>query len=85
MLDGRHDAIDFSFRIDGQKFDQLYYFVDGIYPSLSQFLATINNPTTPLDCFFDPKQEGWRKSIERAFGVLKKKFLSIGTKSVLYH
>ena len=85
MMDGSHDAIDFSFNIDGQKFDQLYYLVDGIYPSLSRFLATVNDPTTALDCFYAPKQEGWRKSIERAFGVLKKKFLSIGTKSVLYH
>ncbi len=85
MMDGSHDAIDFSFDIDGQQFDQLYYLVDGIYPSLSWFLATVNDPTTALDCFYAPKQEGWRKSIERAFGVLKKKFLSIGTKSVLYH
>ena len=85
MLDVSHDAIDFSFNIDGQKFDRLFYLVDGIYPSLSRFLATVNDPTTTLDCFFAPKQEGWRKSIERAFGVLKKKFLSIETKSVLYH
>ena len=85
MLDGSHDKIDFSFNIDGHDFDQLYYLVDGIYPSLSRFLTTINDPTTTLDCFFAPKQEGWRKSIERAFGVLKKKFLSVGTKSVLYH
>eukprot|EP00804_Cyclotella_cryptica_P024859 CCRYP_020563-RA/>CCRYP_020563-RA protein AED:0.13 eAED:0.04 QI:11/0/0/1/0/0/2/0/201 len=80
MLDGSHDTIDFSFHIDGQKFDQLSYLVDGIYPSLAQFLATVNDPTTALDCFYAPKQEGCR-----AFGVLKKKILSIGTKSVLYH
>jgi hypothetical protein len=85
MLDGHHDKIDFSFNIDGHNFDQLYYLVDGIYPSLSCFLATINDPTSTLDCFFAPKQEGWQKSIKTAFGVLKKKFLSIGTKWVLYH
>ena len=85
MLDGTHDNIDFKFTIDGENFEQLYYLVDGIYPSLSRFLATINDPTTTLDCFFAPKQEGWRKSIERAFGVLKKKFLSVGSKCVLYH
>lgn len=85
MLDGTHDNLDFKFNIDGQEFDHLYYLVDGIYPSLSRFLATINDPTTTLDCFYAPKHEGWRKSIERAFGVLKKKFLSIGTKCLLYH
>eukprot|EP00804_Cyclotella_cryptica_P021926 CCRYP_000885-RA/>CCRYP_000885-RA protein AED:0.18 eAED:0.16 QI:0/-1/0/1/-1/1/1/0/182 len=52
MLDGSHDEIDFSFEIDGQQFDQLYYLVDGIYPSLSRFLATVNDPTTALDCFY---------------------------------
>jgi hypothetical protein len=73
MLDGSHDNIDFTFNIGGEEFDQLYYCVDGIYPSLSWFLATINNPTAVLDSFYAPKQEDWRKSIERAFGVWKKK------------
>ncbi len=56
MLDGTHNNIDFKFTIDGETFEQLYYLVDGIYPSLSCFLATINDPTTTLDCFFAPKQ-----------------------------
>ncbi len=85
MLDGSHDNIDFSFNIGGEEFDQLYYCVDGIYPSLSQSLATINNPTTVRDSFYAPKQEGWRKSIERAFGVWNKKILSVGVKCMLYH
>ena len=58
MLDGCHDDIDFTFLIDGDEFNQLYYLVNGIYPSLSHFLATINYPQTALDCFFAPKQEG---------------------------
>ena len=85
MLDGTHENIDFPFTIGSEEFDQLYYCVDGIYPSLSRFLATINGPTTVLDSFYAPKQEGWRKSIERAFGVWKKKFLSVGVKCMLYH
>jgi hypothetical protein len=85
MLDGTHDNIDFTFTIGSEEFDQLYYCVDGIYPSLSRFLATINDPTTVLDSFYAPKQEAWRKSIERAFGVWKKKFLSVGVKCMLYH
>jgi hypothetical protein len=46
MLDGSHNNIDFTFNIGGEEFDQLYYCVDGIYLSLSRFLATINDPTT---------------------------------------
>ena len=37
MLDGNHDQLDFDFEIDGQKFDHLYYLVDGIHPALSWF------------------------------------------------
>ena len=49
MLDGRHEQLDFTFEIDGQQFDHLYYLVDGIYPSLSRFLLTINDPTNTLE------------------------------------
>ena len=85
MLDGIHDKIDFSFEINREHFSQLYYLVDGIYPSLSRFLSTVNDPTTALDCFFAPRQERFRKSIERAFGVWKRKFLSIGCRVSLHH
>ncbi len=85
LLDGTHDKIDFSFEINGEHFSQLYYLVDGIYPLLSQFLSTVNDPTTALDCFFAPRQEGFRKSIERAFGVRKCKFLSIWCRVLLHH
>ena len=85
MLDGTHDEIDFSFEINGEHFSHLYYMVDGIYPLLSRFLLTVNDPTTALDCFFAPRQEGFRKSIERAFGVWKCKFLSIGCRVSLHH
>jgi hypothetical protein len=82
MLDGAHDQLDFPFVINDHQFDHLYYLVDGIYPAISRFLLTINNPTTTLDSLFAPKQEGWRKAVERAFGVWKKKFLSLVTKLV---
>lgn len=85
VLDGCHNDIDFTFNIEGQEFDQLFYIVDGIHPLLLGFPASIYDLTTALDCSFAPKQEGWRKSIERVFGVLKKKFFSVGKKSVLYH
>ena len=76
MLEGSHDNLDFPFIINQQQFEHLYYLVDGIYPPLSRFLSTINDPTSTIDIFFAPKQEGWRKSIERVFWVWKKKFLS---------
>eukprot|EP00804_Cyclotella_cryptica_P027217 CCRYP_017180-RA/>CCRYP_017180-RA protein AED:0.19 eAED:0.10 QI:0/0/0/1/0/0/2/0/221 len=82
-----NNFLDIKFIIDGQEFEHLHYLVDGMYPSHSLFLTTINDPKTTLDCFFAPKQECWCKSIERALGVLKKKFLSVavGTKCLMYH
>ncbi len=51
---------------------------------MSQFLLTVNDPTTALDCFFAPRQEGFRKSIESAFGFWKCKFLSIGYRDLIH-
>jgi hypothetical protein len=46
MLDGIHDENDHEFTLNGKAFKKLYYLVDGIYPSLSQFLGPETNPTT---------------------------------------
>lgn len=35
MLNGSHSEIDHNFTLDGETFHQLYFLVDGIYPSLS--------------------------------------------------
>jgi hypothetical protein len=77
MLDGSHATIDFPFKINGDEFKELFYLVDGIYPWLSQFLSTVSDPTTNIDRLLAKSQESWRKAIERAFGVLKRKFLVI--------
>ena len=79
MIDGYHDSIDHNFIINGQSFKQLYYLIDGIYPLLSRFVPTISDPSTKLDQQFLKKQESFRKSIERAFGILKRKFLALST------
>ena len=84
MLDGSHNEIDFTFTIDGEQFDELFYMVDGIYPWLSRFLSTIGDPTILIDKYFAKWQEGARKAIERAFGVWKKKFMSVGKSCTLH-
>jgi len=71
MLKGTHGKIDFPLEINGEHFSQLYYLVDCINLLLSRSLATINNPTTSLDCFFAPRQEGFQKSMWRVYGVSK--------------
>lgn len=77
MLNGRHEQIDHPFTLDDKPFKKLYYLVDGIYPSLSRFLGTETDPNTRLDGSFKIEQEAARKDVERGFGVLKIKFLSL--------
>ena len=84
MQDGSHSEIDFEFLINGETFTKLYYLVDGIYPTLARFLSTISDPTSKIASFFAVNQEAFRKDVERAFGVLKKKFLAL-KHPILYH
>jgi hypothetical protein len=84
MTDGTHNEIDIPFVINGEVFQQLFYLVDGIYPLLARFVSSVKDPTNVIDQFFTKKQEAARKDVERAFGIWKKKFLSVG-KSVTYH
>ena len=84
MQDGTHAKIDIPFRADGKLFDKLFYLVDGIYPALTRFLATISDPSSRIATYFATKQEAWRKDVERAFDVLKTKFLCL-SHPVQYH
>ncbi len=51
-----------------------FILVDGIYPEIARFVKTISEPLTPMEHFFSAWQESSRKDIERAFGVLQRKF-----------
>ena len=48
--------------------------VDGIYPELSRFVKTIEEPFDRKTSAFAKWQEATRKGVERAFGVLQRKF-----------
>ncbi|XP_058772330.1 uncharacterized protein LOC131646248 [Vicia villosa] len=47
---------------------------DGIYPSYPTFVKSIRLPQSEPDKLFAKFQEGYRKDIERAFGVLQARF-----------
>ncbi|GJS89413.1 ALP1-like protein [Tanacetum coccineum] len=53
-----------------------YYLVDGIYPELAPLVKTIPEPADDdhKRILYKQKQESARKDVERAFGVLKKKW-----------
>jgi hypothetical protein len=75
FLDGSWSTnIDFPFKVDGSEFASLWFLVDGIYPEISRFVKTLDQPMTETDTLFTVWQESSRKDIERAFGVLQRKF-----------
>jgi hypothetical protein len=75
FLDGSFaQNLDFDFEIAGRIFRRLWVMVDGIYPELSRFVKTVEEPANPLAALFVKWQEAVRKDIERGFGVLKGKF-----------
>ena len=75
FLDGTFaKQVDFEFTINGQGFHRVWLLVDGIYPELSRFVKTISEPGDKRSRYYAKWQEATRKDIERAFGVLQRKF-----------
>ena len=83
--DGSFTKLDFEYYINGELFDELFLLIDGIYPQLSRFLQTIPVPITKINCNFSGWQEAQRKDVERAFGLLKKKFHFLVNSIQMHH
>ena len=60
--------------INGTTRDYMYFLVDGIYPSWSIFAKTNPNPVTEDEKYYKRRHEHVCKDIERAFGILVRKF-----------
>ncbi len=60
-------------------FHKTFLLVDGAYPRYCRFVRTINPPITQQEKNFSRWQEGARKDIERAFGVLQCRFKAMCT------
>ncbi|XP_021991751.1 uncharacterized protein LOC110888535 [Helianthus annuus] len=63
---------DTSFTVSGVEYRRGYYLADGIYPTYSTIVKTIPHPTDDKRKKIAKYQEGARKDIEWAFGVLQK-------------
>ncbi|XP_023729160.2 protein ALP1-like [Lactuca sativa] len=72
LLNGK--APDAPFKVNGNEYKYGYYLTDGIYPQYSTFVKAFRHPVEERDKFFKRRQEGARKDVERAFGVLKAKW-----------
>jgi len=76
MLDGTLHELEkeagvVPFKVLEESFEKLFFLVDGIYPNYNRFVKSIKCPITGEQRRFSKWQEGARKDVERAFGVLK--------------
>ncbi|XP_024156160.2 uncharacterized protein LOC112164161 [Rosa chinensis] len=72
LREGRAPLV--SYKINEHEYTMGYYLADGIYPSWATFVKTIPCPQGEKAKNFAKAQEGCRKDIERAFGVLQAHF-----------
>ena len=72
-----------EYYVNGRKYNIGYY--HGIYPQWAAFVKSIKEPQTTKDKLYAERQEGARKDVERAFGVLKQRFKIVVEPSRLWY
>ncbi|XP_057723892.1 uncharacterized protein LOC130939843 [Arachis stenosperma] len=73
-----HDrAPEVNYTINCNNYTMGYYLADGIYPEWATFVKSISKPQGEKRKLFAQYQEGQRKDVERAFGVLQAPFAII--------
>jgi len=63
-----------QYMVNGNQYNIGYFLGDGIYPEWAVFVKSIRLPTDEKERRYAAEQEGARKDIERAFGVLQRRF-----------
>lgn len=75
MIQGRAPPVQFT--INGTQYNMGYYLTDGIYPEWAAFAKSITRPQSAKHKLYAQRQESARKDVERAFGVLQKRWAII--------
>jgi len=63
-----------QYHVNGRQYNNSYYLVDGIYPEWAIFVKSIPQPQSEKHKLFAQCQEGARKDVECAFGILQSRF-----------
>jgi hypothetical protein len=70
--------------VNGTQYTQGYYLADGIYPPWAVFVKSIRSPQSAEHKLFSEYQEGERKEVECAFGILQSRFSILRRPARLY-
>ncbi|KAI4978643.1 hypothetical protein ZWY2020_015396 [Hordeum vulgare] len=73
-----------NYTVNEKEYQLGYYLVDGIYPEWAAFMKSIPMALTEKHKFFAKHQEGARKDVERAFGVLQARWSILRLPARLY-
>jgi hypothetical protein len=73
-----------QYMVNGNQHNIGYFLADGIYPEWAVFVKSIKLPITEKEKLYAEEQEKARKDIERAFGVLQRRFCILKRPSRLY-
>ncbi|XP_006657810.1 uncharacterized protein LOC102718376 [Oryza brachyantha] len=71
-LKGQATQVQFS--VNGRQYNTGYYLADRIYPEGNVFIKTVPLPQSEKDRLFVRHQEGARKDVQEAFGLLQSRF-----------
>ncbi|GJY48686.1 ALP1-like protein, partial [Tanacetum coccineum] len=71
--------------VNGVEFEKGYYLADDIYPQWATFIKSFTVANGAKRAYFKKRQEGARKDVERAFGVLQERWGIIQQPERQYH
>ncbi|GJT46354.1 ALP1-like protein [Tanacetum coccineum] len=71
--------------VNGVGFEKGYYLADGIYPQWATFVKSFTVANDAKHAYFKKRQESARKDVERAFGVLQRRWGIIQQPARQYH
>ncbi|GJZ70120.1 ALP1-like protein isoform X1 [Tanacetum coccineum] len=74
-----------SYVVNGVGYEKGYYLADGIYPQWATFVKSFTVANDAKHVYFKKRQEGARKDVERAFGVLQRRWGIIQQPTRAYH
>ncbi|CAL9003978.1 unnamed protein product [Prunus brigantina] len=73
----RGEAPKITYEVNNTVYQNGYYLADRIYPRWTTFVKSLPHPRTQKQKLFATYQEGYRKDVERCFGILQARWAII--------